>query len=152
MFALRDYIEGDGNELLFSNPNRNKIIDMLCLFLFSILNILIIFLFYYLLMPDTKYEVVRIISICVFYFAIVYCISFLTKSTTIVLMLVIALTTVNVYLGGRVKTNIFINYSIEHLTLKSFINIYLPIVIIGFVLLVIGIILNKKLLRFNLGE
>lgn len=149
VFVLRDYIEGEGNELLFTNQNRNKVADMFSLFLLSILNITVIFSVYTFLMPDMKYEYIKIISICVFYFGIVYCVSFITKSTTITLMLIILYTIANVYWGNTIKASPLIYYSAEHLTLKIYFSNYLPFLISGLILIFIGTIFNKKFLKLN---
>ncbi len=144
MFVMKEYIEGDGRELLYINKTSNRFLDLFLLFIISILNVALIFLVYTSLIPYMKYEYIRILIICFLYFSIVYTIGFTTNSSAFTVLSVILYTLVNVYYGREQNKNILIYLSTQRLTMKSFISNYLPLLIMGIVLLIFCIIFNKK--------
>lgn len=149
LFVLRDYLESDGNELLYANPHGNKFADIFILFLISILNITILFLIYTALIPDMKYEYLKILTICVFYFGLVYGISFLTKSTTMTTLIVVLYTIANVCFEKQSsKIFLFIYFSTERISKKLFISDYCPLLLAGILLTALGVIINVKKSNF----
>ncbi len=149
LFVLRDYLESDGNELLYVNPHSNKFADVFLLFFLSLLNITAIFVVYSMLIPNMSYEYIKLISICVFYFGLVYGISFLTKSTTITTLIVVMYTLLNICFQKNSKTVLFVYFSTEHISRKLFISDYLPLLLLGILLVAIGVFINVKKFRFH---
>ncbi len=144
LFALRDYLEGDGNELLYVNRHSNKFVDIFILFFISILDIAIVFSVYAIQIPQMKFEYIRILSICFLYFGIVYFVSFLTKSTTLSTLTVVLYMIVNIYYGRGDKRIPFIYVSTDRLSKQFFVSDYLPLLWTGLILTALGILINKK--------
>lgn len=149
MFVMKEYIEGDGKELLYINKPCNKLLDLFLLFAVSTLNVSLIFLGYTFLIPYMKYEYLRIVVICFLYFSMVYAIGFTTNSSALTVLSVVLYTLTNIYYGRGQNKNIFIYLSTQRLTVKSFISNYVPLLVIGIVLIIFGIILNKKRRAFK---
>lgn len=148
IFTMRDYIEGDGSELLYVNQNSSRLLDTAYLFIISLLNILIIFAVYTRSMPHMKYEFLRVLCVCILYFGIVYAVGFLTKSTTLTILLSVLYALVSLYLEKGKDTNILIYVSTETLTEKVFVSDYLPLAAIGLGLAILGVFLNRRKLDF----
>lgn len=144
LFALRDYLESEGNELLYVNPNANKFPDIFFLFFLSVLNIAIIFSVYTDFLPHMKYEFFRILTVCIFYFGIVYFLSFLSKSTTITLAAVVLYMLANFYYRGRNIKNFLLYFSTERITEKIFTSDYMPLLLLGILFTFVGVLLNVK--------
>ena len=147
LFVLREYIESDGNELLYVHADRCKLKDILCLFILYIFNITILFSIYTVLFPNMIYEFFKILSVCIFYLGITYFFTYLSKSITITLLILILLTLANITFGNNKMVFPFY-YTLDSITISLFINSYLPLILIGFLLLFAGTILNKRWLKF----
>jgi hypothetical protein len=94
-----------------------------------------------------KYEFIRILSVCIFYFGLVYFLTFLTKSTTITLMAIILYTLSNIVFTAN-KLVFPLYYTLEKITLSLYLNVYLPLALVGIALSIIGVVLNKRSLKF----
>ncbi len=147
LFVLREYIESDGNELLYVHADRCKLKDILCLFILYIINITILYFIYDALFPDMKYEFLKILSVCIFYLGITYFFTYLTKSITITLLILILFTLANITYGSNIM--IFpLYYTLDKITVSLYINSYLPLMLTGLILLFVGVVLNKRWLKF----
>lgn len=147
LFALRDYIENDGNELLYVHKASQQFIDIFLLFFLCILNITVIFSVYTLLIPSMKYEYVRILSICIFYFGIMFFLSILTKSTTIALLVVILYTIANICYRAGNENIVLLYFSTARISNKLFYSNYLPLLLNGILFTAIGALINTKKIR-----
>lgn len=147
LFVLREYIESDGNELLYVHADRCKLKDILCLFVLYIFNIAILFSIYATLFPNMKYEFLKILSVCIFYLGITYFFTYLTKSITITLLILIFFTLANITFGSNIMIFPFY-YTLERVTVALYINSCLPLMLIGLALLFVGTVLNKRWLKF----
>lgn len=147
LFVLREYIESDGNELLYVHADRCKLKDILCLFILYIFNITILYSMYNVLFSDMKYEFLKILSVCIFYLGITYFFTYLTKSITITLLILIFFTLANITFGSNIMIFPFY-YTLERVTVALYINSCLPLMLIGLALLFVGTVLNKRWLKF----
>ena len=147
IFVLREYIESDGNEVLYVHSDRSKLPDVLFLFIAYVLNIAILFSIYTVLLPHMKYEFYKILSICVFYLGMVYFLSFLTKSTTITLMAALLYALASITFISNESVFPFY-YTLKQVTPSIYFATCFPLALTGLVLIFVGTILNKKALRF----
>lgn len=147
IFVLREYLESDGNELLYVHSNRCKLNDVLCIFFVYILNIAIIFTIYTALFPNMKYEFIKILSISILYLGIVYSFAYFTKSITITLMAILLYTLASIIFSANIL--VFpLYFTLKRITPSLYFDSYFPLAITGILLLVIGVVLNKKALKF----
>lgn len=150
IFINRDYIEGQGNELLFVCKNKIKTLDTflpyILFFAFSIIQ----FAFYAKVDSELKYEPIKLLCICFFYYCLVQFMVFLSKSISITLLIVLCYTIANPILALTANGAVFpIYYDLMPLGEESFFHIYFPLLLTGCILLIISILLNKRSLKFN---
>lgn len=79
LFVLREYVEGEGNELLYVNRYKLKFFDILALFVFYLLCVGVLYLLFSIFVPHMYLEYIRIFCVCVFYFGFVYFFYFYNK-------------------------------------------------------------------------
>lgn len=143
LFVLRDYLEGDGAEVLYANAHNDKFVDIFLLFAVSCVNIAITFAGYAAVLPEVARELIRIWSVCILYFGIIYFVGFLSKSTTGALLLVLLYTIANIFYG-RIKGNaLFLYFSLTPLNKSLYWSSYAPLLLLGIGLTAAGIVLNR---------
>lgn len=149
LFLMKEYLETDGNELLFVYSGKNKLIDLASVFLLNIINILIWFIPHTVLFPMMKYELLRVLTICFLYFSFSYFLTFLSRSILIPLMILLLYNLGAILYAGTTATLpiFYINY--ETFTPILYLKQYFPFLIAAFSFLGMGIILNKKISHFN---
>lgn len=149
IFILRDYIEADGNELLYVNKSRNKMIDLLYPYIFYLANVFILCTIVSLINGDLRYEFIRIVSISIFYVGMTYMVVYLTRSITITLMVNLVYTLVNISKeGADIIFPYYYDVNNKPLTYGAYMSVCLPLLIVGIFMLIVGTILNKKMLKF----
>lgn len=143
LFALRDYIESDGNELLYVCRARGKLPDMVLLALPFWLNLLALVAIGSAVFPAIWLELPRYLSACLWYFGLTYCMAYLTRSVTITLMLVLTYTVGNVLVG--VFRPVFPFYfGFEPLSMEVGLAVCLPLALCGVGLAALGAWINHK--------
>lgn len=147
LFVLREYLESDGNELLYVHADRCKWKDCVCLFVPSLCNIGLVFGAYAALLDGIGYEFLRIGSICVFYLGLTYFLAYLSKSVTITLLTLIFYTLANL-IFGMAHTVFPLYYTLQKLTPALYVRVYLPMLLAGLALFAAGGLLNQKRLKF----
>lgn len=151
IFLLREYVECDGNELLYVCRTKVKFIDILCPFFLYFLTVILQFSVYISLVPMLKNELVRLLCLCVFYFGLAYFLMFLTKSTAVVVMSVLTYTVVN-YIAKAVtmEATFFPLYFDPRATSReTYLFVCLPMAVCGIALLCGGVLLNKFGKKYN---
>ena len=149
MFVMREYIEGDGKELFYINKTNSILFDLFFLFIVELLNIILVFSIYVWLVPQLNYDYIRIVIICLLYFSVILFVGFITNSSATTIFFVILYYIVNVFLGRGQNSAFLIYFSSEPLTKKSFLSNYLPLLIISVFLMIFGIVLNRKKIKFK---
>ena len=145
----QEYIEGDGKELFYINKTNSILFDLFFLFIVELLNIILVFSIYVWLVPQLNYDYIRIVIICLLYFSVILFVGFLTNSSATTIFFVILYYIVNVFLGRGQNSAFLIYFSSEPLTKKSFLSNYLPLLIISVFLMIFGIVLNRKKIKFK---
>ena len=150
IFINRDYIEGLGNELLFVCKNKIKTFDTLIAFLLFFICSSVQFVFYIMADDALKYEPVKLLCVCFFFYCLVQFLTYLTKSIPITLLIVLSYTIVNPLIAYGTNAGFFpIFYNTSPLTRESVLTGCVPMLTVGIVLLLISVFLNKKKLKFN---
>lgn len=150
IFVLREYLEADGNDVLFVCSHPCKVWDAGCLFLLYVLNMGLWFGVLAGMLPEMRVglELLRLLCACVFYFGLVYFLLFFTHSVTITLMAALIYTLAN-FISN--VSNVFFPfyYSPQPVETEQWFTVYLPLALCGLVLTCAGIMLNQYHLKFN---
>ncbi len=153
IFVLREYIEGEGNEILLVYGRKIKFKDTFQIMLVSFFNISLIFAVYLLIYPRMLNLYLWIFILCVYFHGIVYLLSFLTSSTTITLMISLLVSFVNYNVVE--KRTPFFSYAVVSGFVKGGIfydlkTVFLPHILLALVLSITGMLINKnKVLSFE---
>lgn len=148
LFTLREYVEADGNELLFVSRSRGKLPDMLALFALYQLNAALLLCLGGAVLPGMQLEFFRLLCVSVFYFGLVYLLAFLTGS--IILTLLAALAYTLLALLAQDAGGLFLQYiRTSPLTLPLLLETYLPLLALGLLLAGAGAAVNRFALRFR---
>lgn len=150
VFINRDYIEGLGNELLFVCKNKIKTLDTFIAFLLFFAGSILQFAFYICADSDLKYEPIKLFCISFFFYCFVQLLTYLTKSIAITLLMVLVYTIGNPLIAYNIDARFFpVFYDILPLTSELLVEKCVPFLIVGMVMLLISVWLNKKKLKFN---
>lgn len=149
IFAMREYIESDGNELLFIQSNKIKYIDFLTLFLIYLVDISIFLAVYILVYPQLKLVSIWILIICSFIFSITYFLVFFTKSITVTLMCTLLYHIINIGRAWREPVPLIYGSAQGYAFIPEFVHVYFPMLIIGALATAGGIILNYRFIKYN---
>lgn len=150
IFLLREYLEGDGNEILYVCRAKGKGADVLFTFIVYFVGVLIQYSVYIALMPRMALEVVRLLCISLFYLGLSYFLMFLTRSTAVTVMAVLVYTVGN-YLSAGLTAETFFPFYFDagFTTLHTLGAVCLPMLVCGLVLFAGGVQMNRRALRFN---
>lgn len=148
VFAMREHLESDGNELLYAGGNQTILKELARLFLLAMGNIAVLFVFYCVLLPEFAVESLRIVSACVFYFGLAYGLAFFVKSVLIVLLVLMLYTLLNFMV--TVETLVFPFFmSRQPLSPGELLTACLPLLLAGLLLAAIGYQANKRFTHYN---
>lgn len=142
LFSLRELLEAEGREIFFSARNTDVLFETGKLFLILLSDILILTAVCTIMDFDFAMEFVRIISVCVFYFSLVYFLSMCTKSVSITLLAVVIYTLINaVFRSHIVRFPIYMSTNV--LSSKEALTLCLPFIVLSAVLIMLGRIIEK---------
>lgn len=137
LFTLREYLEANGNEVLFLYHRKNVAQDTLCLF---VLFLFFLLPFYYVasfMFPTVHWDLVKMVLICIFCLGAVYALTFLTRSFVLTWMVLLIYIFFGLMINGN-KTNFPFYYSLQTVTASTCKKFYLPLAGIGVVLFILG--------------
>ncbi len=150
IFNIKEYIEGKGNELFFVGHKKIKLSKCIIPFIFYMLITSIEISVISQLDDRLNFEVLKIIVICFMFLCIEYFFAFLTKSTNFTLMILLGYTIISRIIDFNETKLYFLNfYNFEPLTSEYVKTIMLPQLLFSIIILVAGIFLNKKFLKYN---
>lgn len=148
LFIARQYTESDGNEMLYVNKSKSKLLDLALPFTLFMLNATAIYLVYIHLFDGLFYEYIKLLIVCIFSFCITYFMIFTSGSITIALLVLVMYLIAN--LGLTSNTLYFpFYYSLEGTDLELITHHYLPMLALGLVLLGIGYVFSRNRTKFN---
>ncbi|WDV47083.1 ABC transporter permease [Clostridiaceae bacterium M8S5] len=146
IFAFREYIEGQGNELLycFDKKIKIKIFDIFILFLWYIIHVGILFIGYSFLWDSIWVEFLKTFIQCFFFVSATYMLIYTIKSTTISFMFLLLYELVVMYIDSKFAEYISI---FEYGFGEAFSNVlskYIVIITVSVFFLIIGVYKNKR--------
>lgn len=148
LFLLRDYVESDGRELLHIAVQKRELREAVKPFLLVAANILMVLVLGSLLTPVLLFEVIRILSVCVFLFGLSYCLVYLFRSISMAFFGVVLYTLINWF--APVDTPVFPLYmSNDPLEARQFLTVCFPLIVAGFALMLLGVLCNRKFFDYG---
>lgn len=143
IFVFREYIESEGNEILFLYSKRIKLSDATILFFFYVVTILPFYILSCFLFQNFIFELIKMVMICVFYFGLSYLLIFLSSSTAITWMTIFLYTVANsVFYKDQAIFPLY--YSLDAVSIYSCLEFYLPLMLLGLLFLFLGVYVNKR--------
>lgn len=143
-FVLREYLEGIGNELLFSTYKCNLYKEIFVLFIVYILNFTLVFSPYCFKFKTFWILYVWIFIACNFIFNAMYLMSILSKSITFSLTVCFVYCLIN-YSPSTVSSIPFIYGSAKGYDLAvEFKYVYFPMMLLGILFWALGCFISKK--------
>lgn len=143
IFILRESVEAQGYELFYMIHRQLKIIDILGVFGIGIAFTTLLFIVYGLMFPNMIFEYIRILSISLLFLGIVYSVTYLFKSITptIMLLLLYVLGTITAVSDEPI---FLLFYNREVMSWQLFLSHYLVLILLGISLFWIGYYASKK--------
>jgi len=143
IFILRETVESEGYELFYMIGQRLKLVDVLGAFGISFVLITLLFVMYGFIFPNMWLEYLRILSICFLFLGAVYGVTFLFKSITPTIMLLI------LYVFGTLVVVehypvFLLFYTLEEMSWNLFLEYYLVLVLMGGLFFGVGHYASKK--------
>lgn len=147
-FVLREFVEADGNELLYVCRSRLNLMDAGLITLVFAADTSAVYAGLNRLQPGLWDDWLRLMCVCILYFGMAYFLVFLTRGVTVTLLVLIGYTIANLLI--RTETARYPLYYVWNPDkTPSMQDLYVPVVLTGLVLLAAGVLLNRKRLRFN---
>lgn len=142
LFILREFVESEGNEILYVYSEKSQCISVLLVTLFYLCCESAMMMLCMIFYPEIFLDYIHVTLLCVFYAGFSYFFVFLTKS--------IAITFIPLLVGAAMPfiNKNFIGFN-DSITLNDIFLYYVPVGVVGLVFFLIGHLLNKKFLKYN---
>lgn len=140
IFIFRFFYEDHGAEILFVNSNRNKLIEILPLFLIMLIDIAITTFPYIWIVERFIFIFLRIILVCIFYLGISILVTMVTKSITPTLLILLVYTLAN--LLSPLQETVFPFYYAPEVS-PNLLLCEIPLALFGLVFIGISVFLSK---------
>lgn len=149
MFSMREYIEGEGNEIIYVYNRNCFILENFTFFFISLINIVIICTIFFLYLSALKLFTLWIIIICFFYFCLINFIYLLGNSIVLTIMVILIYTFINLMFRPNLEVAFFYSSALGYNLSKEFIIVYFPIFIMSIILFILSIYINHYRRRFK---
>ena len=137
IFTAKEYLEGEGNELLFIKQ-KYKYADLLLPFLLFFVDSLVIVSVISSVFPSLRLLSVWILIVCIFMFNFSYLIMFAFSSVTAAIMVHLLYFVANLSLSAKVNIFPFYLSSLGYDFLSEFKFVYLPMIIAAIICFISG--------------
>ncbi len=145
-FVFKEYIEEDGNEILYciEDSGKIKIYHIALIFTWYIIHIGILFLIYSIFWDNVFLEFIKTVIQCFFFTSLSYMLIYTLKSTTISFMFLLIYELLSIFIDSKFTSYISIFENGEKILLHTIITKYSVFFLLGVLFLIIGIYKNKK--------
>lgn len=148
IFISKEYIENDGNELLFTFKPKTlwrKYLIFFIFYLFLAFFVFLIFSYYY---PAIWWEYVRFFCIALMFFGGVYALMYATGSIALTFLVIMMIIIINMTVPDQPPNPIYY-ICLLPFDRNIFLTVCLPQLIIAVILFIIGIISNKRFRKYR---
>nr|KEI06297.1 ABC transporter permease [Clostridium sp. K25] len=144
-FIFKEYIDGDGNELLYciGSSNKLKIQHITLIFIWYIIHVSILFLGYSLFLDNVLLEFLKTIIQCFFFTSLVYMLIYTLKSTTISFMFLLIYELLCLFVRCEFIKYMSIFEGGQILSVQLIFTKYAVFFLVGILFLLIGMYKNK---------
>lgn len=146
IFALHEYIESDGNELLYVCKQKIRFADVAVLFVLYMINVTLYFVFFSFIFEGIWLAWLMLLCVCFMYFGMAYLLLYASGSVTMSIMVLLIYTLIAVI--GSADTENFLLYVISYSNVQAFVSMSVPQIVVGGVCCLIGIGMNRKYRKF----
>ena len=145
IFIFREYIEGDGNEILYCIGQMGKIKapKIIFIFIWYIIHVGILFLVYSIFWDNILLEYIKTVIQCFFFSSVMYMLIYTLKSTTISFMILLIYELFAIFINTDIVNYISIYENGNKITPYIISAKYMPILILSIGFFIIGIYKNK---------
>lgn len=145
-FVFREYIEGDGNEILYciNKTGKLKAFQIIFIFLWYIFHVSILFLVYSIFWDNILLQFIKIIIQCFFFTSLMYMFIYFFKSTTISFMILLLYELFALFMNSDFINFISIFENGKMIKLDVIISKYLIVMVLSGLLFIIGVYKNNK--------
>ncbi len=145
-FIFREFIEGEGNEVLYCTGKSSgvKVYQVLTMFVWYIFHVSILFLGYSMFWDNVFLEYVKTVIQSFFFTSFAYMLIYVLRSTTISFMLLFVYELFMLFINSEIVKYLSIFQKGEIMAVDSFLQKYLLIIIISIMLIFAGVYKNKK--------
>ncbi|MBW4827240.1 MAG: ABC transporter permease [Clostridiaceae bacterium] len=146
-FIFKEYIEGDGNEILYciDETGKVKVSQVILIFIWYIVHVGILFLVYSIFWDNVLLEFLKTVIQCFFFTSLFYMLMYTLKSTTISFMFLLIYELLTMFIDSEIIDYITIFENGEKIILPTIVTKYLIILLLSIVFLIIGIYKNKRI-------
>lgn len=143
---FKEYISGDGNEVLYciDSSGKVKLTQILLIFLWYIIHVGVLFLGYCVFWDNVFWEFIKTVIQCFFFVSLGYMLMYILESPIISFMLLLIYELLAIFINSEIATYISIFENGNRITIDSIANKYLGILLISIVLLLVGVYRNKR--------
>lgn len=147
IFILREFLESPGNEVLFS---RKKVLlfEISLPFIIYVIDAVAVLYGISNWFPKTVGMIKPLLIVILFLFALSYFIAFVSKSVTIALLINIVYVLINQVIYTK-KPLPFLYISAMQFDFKKSYTSFVPMLIVSLILIIAGLILNKKFRHYK---
>lgn len=145
-FIFREYIEEDGNEVLYciNETGKVKVSQIILIFLWYVVHVGILYLGFSIFWDNMILEFIKIVIQSLFFSSLLYLLIYTLKSTTISFMLLVIYELFMLFINSEIVNYISIFHYGENLTVKTIITKYVLILLVSIVFLIAGVYQNKR--------
>jgi len=137
IFALKEYIEGDGCEVLHLYKN-SLALDVIMIYIWYLIHVAILMIIYSFFLTNLSLEFIRIAAQSLFYASAAYFFIFLFKSIPITFMLIFMYEIICLFTNLGIKKYISIFYIYRAINIRLIAIENIPVIIICSIFLFLG--------------
>ena len=147
IFSLHEYVESDGNELLYVSKRKVRLTDAAILFVLYMSNVAL-----YLVVFSFAFKAIwmfglMLLCVCFMYLGMTYLLLFASGSLTLTLMGLLIYTLVAVI--GSTNVQNFMLYVTPYSDVQALISMSLPQVVVGGACCLLGVWMNQRYKKFR---
>jgi hypothetical protein len=145
-FIFKEYVEGDGNELLYciEDSGKVKFHHTALIFTWYIIHVGILFLVYSWFWDNVLLEFLKTVIQCFFFTSLSYMLIYALKSTTISFMFLLIYELLAIFIDSKYIKYISVFENGQRVVFQTIITKYFIFCLLGFLFLIIGIYKNKR--------
>lgn len=145
-FIFKEYIDGDGNEVLYciDSSSKLKIQHIALIFSWYIIHVSILFLVYGFFLDNVLLEFLKTVIQCFFFTSLGYTLIYTLKSTTISFMFLIVYELLCLFIRCEFTKYISIFQGEQIISMQLIGTKYFIFLLIGILFLIIGVYKNKR--------